>query len=174
MKEKAKAKAIHLYSEAMFEQNKKIKLIEDLKKLGIPHAFIEKHTSQVLSDEQIISDILLSLYNSDSFDQDTYVFIGNYIRFSEDLKDILIENYKYADYCLFLNIENEYDFKVVDPAYMKDFKKEHNVIMLPYSSSIKVYKRLYYEIQNFYYQELLINRKDEEEIYKEIKKKYRR
>lgn len=173
MREYAKLKAIRLYDEAIFEQSKKLKLIADLKNLGVPQGFIEKHTSQVLSDEEIISKIVLSLYSNAAFDQDIYVFIGGYVRF-DGIKDILIEDYKHADYCLFLNIENEYDFQIVDSSNVNEFKKEHKIIMLPKSDSIKVYKKKYYELQSFYYKEMLINRKDEDEIYNELKKKYRR
>ena len=63
---------------------------------------------------------------------------------------------------------------MIDSKDIKDFKKEHDIIMLPSSDSIKVYKKKYYEIQNYYFKELLFNRKKEEEIIKELKKKYRR
>lgn len=85
-----------------------------------------------------------------------YIYMGayKYDKAFDSRSDIRVDerDSQFADYLLYINIDNESDFVSVKPGQKDLFEKKYNV--LKFKSTLNINKK-YYELQQYYFDELL-------------------
>lgn len=116
---------------------------------------LEKMIKKPLSDDAIIrysfSNVELTKIPNE---EKIYIYMGAYKCDTayDSRSDILVDNIEYADYLLYMNLDNSFD-SVTIPIKLKD-KFEQKFTVLKFKNTFNIEKK-YYELQQYYFRLLL-------------------
>lgn len=165
------------YKNLLKKRNELIKSKEEYEVLlnnDLVKRFIELsklNYSKIITDKELVSSAYR--YKNQYAEKRIYVLIGAYqYDYDKESRADNLVRYNEADYFLYCNIEDERDCIRIKPQDVENFEKQKIVLKTKYCYRGQ---RFYYDIQQFYFEQLLTSdlrnkTKIKEKIFEEVEK----